>query len=303
MVASSKYSWNEIQNWLGDQGITIALVCVGAFGLTRLVTLIARRRARRFADARAATSDARAEVVGAHQQALVGAIRWALNFCIVFVAIIWVLIELSLPASALVPLASVVGAGLGFGAQQIVGDVLTGFFILSERQFGVGDLIRVGPLMSVGWVEGRVEEMTLRVTKVRTFDGDLVTIANGEMRQSVNASRDWARVLVNVPLSRDVDLDAVTVTLNRVGSSLADDSAWAAVLLEVPSVAGLDDLGTEVIQVRVVGRTLPAQQWKVARELRRRIALALRDMDVAIAETAISAHTDSPGIAAETQVD
>ena len=139
------------------------------------------------------TTDVRASVVGAHELALVGAIRWALNFCIVFVAIVWVLIELSLPPSALVPLASVVGVGLGFGAQQIVGDVLTGFFILSERQFGVGDLIRIGPLMSVGWVEGRVEEMTLRVTKVRTFDGDLVTIANGELRQSVNASRDWAR--------------------------------------------------------------------------------------------------------------
>jgi small conductance mechanosensitive channel len=303
MVASSKYSWNEIQNWLGDQGITIGLVCVGAFVLTRLVTMVARRRARRFADARAATSDARAEVVGAHQQALVGAIRWALNFCIVFIAIIWVLIELSLPASALVPLVSVIGAGLGFGAQQIVGDVLTGFFILSERQFGVGDLIRVGPLMSVGWVEGRVEEMTLRVTKVRTFDGDLVTIANGEMRQSVNASRDWARVLVNVPLSRDVDLDAVTATLNRVGASLGDDDAWAHLLLEVPSVAGLDDLGTEIIQVRVVGRTLPAQQWKVARELRRRIALALRDMDVAVAETTISAQTDTAGIGAGGEVD
>ena len=192
------------------------------------------------------------------------------------------LIEFSLPASAVVPLVSVVGVGLGFGAQQIVGDVLTGFFILSERQFGVGDLIRVGPLVSVGWVEGRVEEMSLRVTKVRTFDGDLVTIANGELRQTVNASRDWARVLVDVPLSRDVDLDAVTVRLNAVGASIVDDPAWSNLVLEVPSVAGLDDLGTDVIHVRVAGRTLPAQQWKVARELRRRIALALREMDVAV---------------------
>lgn len=287
MVGSSAFTWSEIKDWLGNEGITIVLVCVGSFVITRVVALLARRRARKFADARAATTDARADVIGAHQQAMVGAIRWALNFCVVFVAIIWVLIELSLPASALVPLASVIGAGLGFGAQQIVGDVLTGFFVLSERQFGVGDLIRVGPLAGVGWIEGRVEEMTLRVTKVRTFDGDLVTIANGELRQSVNASRDWARVLVTVPLSRDVDLDAVTVRLNAVGSMLGDDPTWKPLLLEVPSVSGLDDLGTEVIQVRVVGRTLPAQQWKVARELRRRIALALRDMDVAVQEVVV----------------
>jgi small conductance mechanosensitive channel len=218
---------------------------------------------------------------GAHQEALTGAIRWAINFSIVFVAALWVLFELNLPAATLVPLASVIGAGLGFGAQQIVGDVLAGIFILSERQFGVGDLIRVGPMMGVGWVEGRVEEVTLRVTKLRTSDGDMVTVANGELRQSVNASRDWARVLVTVPLPRDVDLEAVTDRLNREGQALANDPVWDPVVLEAPSVAGLDDLGAEVIQVRVVGRSLPAQQWKVARELRRRIAIALRDMDVA----------------------
>lgn len=275
-------TWDETEEWLRQEGLTILAICVGAFIATRVVSFVARRHMRRLAASVAAAPDAPGSLARSHQQALVGAVRWAINFSIVFVAIIWVLIELSLPASAVVPLVSVVGAGLGFGAQQIVGDVLTGFFILSERQFGVGDLIRVGPLVSVGWVEGRVEEMSLRVTKVRTFDGDLVTIANGELRQSVNASRDWARVLVDVPLSRDVDLDAVTVRLNAVGASIVDDPAWSRLVLEVPSVAGLDDLGTDVIHVRVAGRTLPAQQWKVARELRRRIALALRDMDVPV---------------------
>jgi small conductance mechanosensitive channel len=295
MIGDSAFTWGEIKDWLGNEGITIGLVVLGAFAATRVVTLVARRRARRFERARAAATDPRADVVGAHQQALVGAVRWALNFSIVFVAIVWVLFELSLPPSALVPLASVIGAGLGFGAQQIVGDVLTGFFILSERQFGVGDLIRVGPLAGVGWVEGRVEEMTLRVTKIRTFDGDLVTIANGEMRQNVNASRDWARVLVNVPLSRDVDLDRVTSRLDAVGEALGSDPAWKPLLLDTPTVAGLDDLGAEIIQLRVVGRSLPAQQWKVARELRRRIVHALREMDVAMQEPVIaSAGEDAP---------
>ncbi|MGD9995964.1 MAG: mechanosensitive ion channel family protein [Ilumatobacteraceae bacterium] len=282
MIAA--FTWDDTKDWLGDEGIAIGLVVLGAFIATRIVTLLAKRRSRRLASVRASTTDTRAEIAGAHQQALVGAVRWALNFSIVFVAIVWVLFELSLPPSALVPLASVIGAGLGFGAQQIVGDVLTGFFILSERQFGVGDLIRVGPLMSVGWVEGRVEEMTLRVTKVRTFDGDLVTIANGELRQSVNASRDWARVLVTVPLSRDVDLDAVSARLNAVGERLAAEPAWGSLLLETPEVSGIDDLGAEIIQLRVVGRSLPGQQWKVARELRRRIVLALREIDVAMEE-------------------
>jgi small conductance mechanosensitive channel len=268
---------------------------VVAFVLTRIVTLVARRRMRRIAEARAEHAEqSLGSNLGSYQEALIGAVRWAINFCIVFMATLWVLFELSLPATALVPLASVVGAGLGFGAQQIVGDVLAGIFILSERQFGVGDVIRVGPLVGVGWVEGRVEEMTLRVTKLRTFDGDMVTIANGELRQSVNASRDWARVLVTVPLQRDVDLEAVTVRLNEVGADLAVDPDWEPLVLAPPSVSGLDDLGAETIQVRVVGRSLPAQQWKVARELRRRIALALRDMDVRMASASSDQSSDLP---------
>ena len=213
--------WSDVGDWLLYRGLVIVIICVVAFVLTRIVTLVARRRMRRIADARAEHAEqSLGSNLGAYQEALIGAVRWAINFCIVFMATLWVLFELSLPATALVPLASVVGAGLGFGAQQIVGDVLAGIFILSERQFGVGDVIRVGPLVGVGWVEGRVEEMTLRVTKLRTFDGDMVTIANGELRQSVNASRDWARVLVTVPLQRDVDLEAVTVRLNEVGAAL-----------------------------------------------------------------------------------
>ena len=275
-------AWDSVVDWLLHTGVTIALILVGAFLVTKVVGLVARRRTARVVAQRRADPTGTQSTAGA-QQALISAIRWAINFAIVFVAVIWALLELNLPATALVPLASAVGVGLGFGAQQIVGDVLAGIFILSERQFGVGDLIRVGPLMAVGWVEGHVEEMTLRVTKVRTFDGDLVTIANGELRQSVNASRDWARVLVIVPLGRNADLDAVSDRLDAIGADIAIDPAWQAVILEAPKVAGIDDLGAETIQLRVVGRTLPAEQWKVGRELRRRIALALRELDVEVA--------------------
>lgn len=274
-------AWDSVVDWLVHTGLTILLILLGAYIVTKIVAFIARRRTVRVVAQRQADPTGRQSTAGA-QQALIGAIRWAVNFAVVFVAVIWVLLELNLPATALLPLASAVGVGLGFGAQQIVGDVLAGIFILSERQFGVGDLIRVGPLMTVGWVEGHVEEMTLRVTKVRTFDGDLVTIANGELRQSVNASRDWARVLVIVPLGRNVDLDAVSIRLDTIGAEITADPAWQSVILEAPKVAGIDDLGAETIQMRVVGRTLPAQQWKVARELRRRIALALRELDVEV---------------------
>ena len=116
-------------------------------------------------------------------------------------------------------------------------------------------------------------DLTLRVTKIRTFDGDLFTIANGQLRQTVNLSRDWSRVLITVPVSREADLDATIEQLNRIGAEIARDPEWAPLILEAPSVLGVDDIGADSFDLRFSGRTLPAQQWKVAREIRRRIAM------------------------------
>ena len=259
-------------NWLRDEGLLVVVIVSGAFFAARIIGLVARYQAKRIEKLRLEADPLTHNPVGAYQGALVGAVRWGLNFTIATVAFVWILLLLNLPAAAVVPLVSVVGAGLGFGAQQIVGDVLAGIFIISERQFGVGDVVNVGPLIQIGWIEGKVEEVTLRVTKIRTFDGDLVTIANGSLRQTVNLSRDWSRVLVNVPVPKDGDLDATIEMLNRIGSEISRDPEWAQLILEQPTVSGVEDIGAETIDLRFVGRTLPAQQWKVARELRRRIA-------------------------------
>jgi small-conductance mechanosensitive channel len=269
--------WEGVGQWLRDEFLVVVMICSGAYLATRIVSMVARRRIRRLEQYRVEHGSLSTTTVGAHEGALIGALRWAINFSIVTVAVVWVMIALNLPASAVVPLASVLGAGLGFGAQQIVGDVLAGIFILSERQFGIGDLIRVGPLGGLQLVEGRVEEMTLRVTKLRTSDGDLVSVANGELRQSTNASRDWARMLLLVPLARHADLDAATARLNAIGAAMAEEDEWADVLIDAPEVAGVEDLGSDTIEVRFTGRTLPAQQYRVARELRRRIAVELHD--------------------------
>ena len=269
--------WSGVAEWLLNEFLVVVMICSGAYLATRIVSWLARRRIRRLERLRAEHGEISANTVGAHEGALIGALRWAVNFCIVTVAIVWVMIALNLPATAVVPLASVLAAGLGFGAQQIVGDVLAGIFILSERQYGIGDLIRVGPLGGAQLVEGRVEEVTLRVTKLRTSDGDLVSVANGELRQSTNASRDWARMLLLVPLPRHADLDAATTRLNALGAAMAEEPEWADVLIEAPEVAGVEDLGSDTIEVRFTGKTLPAQQYRVARELRRRIAVELHD--------------------------
>ena len=260
-------------NWLRDEGLLIVAITSGGFFFTRAIGLLASYQAERLKRQRAAANPLDHDAVGGYQGALLGAARWGVNFTIATVAFVWTLLLLNLPAAAVVPMVSIVGAGLGFGAQQIVGDVLAGIFIISERQFGVGDLVRLGPLVPVGWIEGRVEEVTLRVTKIRTFDGDLVTAANGGLRQTVNLSRDWARVVINIPVSREANLDAAIEMLNRIGRDISQDREWAPLILEQPVVSGVEDIGAETIELRFAGRTLPAQQWKVAREIRHRIAI------------------------------
>lgn len=271
---------DQVSSWVRTDLVAIVMILSGSYVAIRTISFIAEEQTARLKIQRGDSGDLTAIASGAHRAALYSAVRWGLNFCIIAVATTSVLLRLQLPSSALVLLGSIAGAGLGFGAQQIVGDVIAGVYIISERQFGVGDIVRVGPLIGVGWVEGRVEEVTLRVTKLRTFDGDLVSIANGELRHNVNMSRDWSRVLITVPLPRESDIEAAITRIDAICEQIGRDEKIAPLLLEVPRVTGVDDLGAENVEVRVAGRSLPVQQWKVERELRRRIAQELRDMYV-----------------------
>ena len=99
---------------------------------------------------------------------------------------------------------------IGFGAQQVVGDVLAGFFLFAERQFGVGDLIRLSMPGQTTGVSGTVEELTLRVTKLRSAQGDLIVVPNSALRQVTNLSKDWSRVVIDIPIPAEEDLDRVT---------------------------------------------------------------------------------------------
>lgn len=282
VVLAASTGKDQVSTWLRGDFVVIVMIISGSYVAMRAILFIAEQQIAQLRIQHGDTGDLTAASYGAHRAALYGAVRWGLNFCIIAVATTSVLLRLQLPSSALVLLGSIAGAGLGFGAQQIVGDIIAGVYIISERQFGVGDIVRVGPLLSVGWVEGRVEEVTLRVTKLRTFDGDLVSIANGELRHNVNMSRDWSRVLVSVPLPRNSDIEAAITRIDVVCEQIGLDPKIAPLLLEVPRVTGVDDLGAENVEVRVSGRSLPVQQWKVERELRRRIARELRDTYVVI---------------------
>jgi len=186
----------------------------------------------------------------------------------VAVAVICALMVLSELGVDLVPLlagASIAGIAIGLGAQSLIRDYLSGLFILAEDQYGVGDVITVGA------VSGSVEDLTLRVTRLRSADGTVWFLPNGDIRQVGNQSMEWSRAIVDVTIGYDNDMPAVLAALADEANRLRTDEVVGAHLLEAPEVQGVHATGVDGITVRIIAKTAPRQQWAVARELRTRV--------------------------------
>ena len=165
--------------------------------------------------------------------------------------------------------AAILGLAVSFGAQSLVKDVITGFFMLIEDQFAVGDVVQVAGLGGV------VEEVTLRVVKLRDLEGNLHIIPNGEIKAVTNRTRGWSRVVLDIGVAYGSDVDQVLAVVADEAERLAGDERWAAKLDGAPEVSGVESLGDNAVVVRVLLRTAPGQQWAVAREFRRRIKIRM----------------------------
>ena len=181
------------------------------------------------------------------------------------IAFIMVLGEWGFNLAPLVAGAGIIGIALGFGAQTLVADFLSGVFMLLEDQYGVGDIVDLGE------ATGTVEDVQLRVTKLRAVDGVVWWVRNGEVVRVGNMSQNWSRAVVDVGVAYDSDIARVREVLGEVADDLSTDEEWSDNLLETPEVWGVEDLSADAVTVRVVLKTLPGKQWVVARELRQRI--------------------------------
>jgi len=166
------------------------------------------------------------------------------------------------------------GAGLGFGAQNIVKDVLSGLFMVAEDQVGVGDVVDLGPATGV------VEDVGIRITKVRDVNGTLWFVRNGEILRVGNMSQGWSRVIIDLAVPYDADVEAVQTRMLDVGVALATDPKWRSRMLEKPEIWGIESISAEAIVIRFVVKTRSAAKDDVARELRSRLKRALDEMDV-----------------------
>jgi small conductance mechanosensitive channel len=184
---------------------------------------------------------------------------------IIAISILMILREIGYDITILAAAAGLASVAVGFGAQNLVRDLINGFFIVFEDQFVVGDTIRVGETV------GRVEHITLRRTVLRDPQGALVTVLNGQIQQVANLSRDWAQVFINVTVGADAPVEPPLLALDRVAAELRADAAWSGALVDGPRVLGVDAISPQGAKLLVQVRTAPNRQDDVARELRRRI--------------------------------
>jgi small conductance mechanosensitive channel len=214
-------------------------------------------------------------------RAILQAIGWSVSAIATIAAVSLSLHVLGVPLVTIVAPATVISVAVGFGAQQVVGDLLAGFFLLAERQFGYGDVIRFAPPGQSEGVTGTVDEMTLRVTKLRTIQGELVIIPNGSLRQVTNLSKEWSRAVVDLPIATHEDLQRASSVLRVAAHAMTEAEPWSNLILSEPVVTGVESFEIGYLRLRVVARTLPGRQFEVARELRLRLAMALTEAGVA----------------------
>jgi small conductance mechanosensitive channel len=265
----------DIGLWVRSSGLQIVLFVTGAMLVTRFATWLGGRITARI-DAQAGDADSLVRSEAAkHRHAVAQVVTWSVLVLVYCLTAVLVIQRLGLPLTGFVAPATVVGVALGFGAQRIVQDVLAGFFMVTERQYGYGDLVRLNVTSVVAPVTGTVEEITLRITRIRTSDGELITTPNGQIAQVINLSRDWARAVVDVPVPASADVTAVSALLERVGADAYGDQELHDLLLDPPAVMGVESMDIDQFKVRLVARTAPGKQFLVGRALRARISGAL----------------------------
>jgi small conductance mechanosensitive channel len=285
---------HEISLWARGRGLEIVLLVIGTVLLTRLVSWLGALITKRI-DANARETDALVRSEAAkHRHALAQVITWATLVVIYCATGLAVAQRLGIPLTSLVAPAAVAAVALGFGAQRIVQDILAGFFIITERQYGFGDLVRLG-VPSVSSPMGTVEDVTLRVTTVRTADGEVVITPNGQIGQVVNLSRGWARAVIDVPVPASADVHQVSELLRRIGEEAYAEPELSQLLLDPPAVMGVQSIDVTQFQVRVVARTLPGKQFDVGRALRARIAAALLREGIHLPPTLEGAESNGSG--------
>ncbi|MGB5950988.1 MAG: mechanosensitive ion channel family protein [Ornithinimicrobium sp.] len=269
-------TWREFGTWILTPSLHIVLIIVGALLVRWLVNRAISGMEKRAIDrveegqqdrhiGKVLVAASGVELERRRQRALTlgSLLRSVAAFVIGVVAILTIMAEVGLPLAPVLASAGVGGVALGFGAQSLVKDFLSGVFMIIEDQYGVGDVIDTGEAI------GTVEEVTLRITRVRDYAGVVWFIRNGEIIRIGNKSQGWAAAYIDVPVSYEEQPETVIPILEKVVSEVYADETLAAKLTEVPTVAGVESVSGGVMTIRIIATCRPGEQFEMARVVRR----------------------------------
>ncbi len=263
--ATDNTGFAKTVDFLLARPLAVVVVLILAFVGSRLV----RRAIRRFTasvGARAAAGAAPATVRAAARAETLGSVLRSISTAVIWgFAFLTILGELGINPGPLIAGAGIVGVAVGFGAQSLVKDFLSGLFMLIEDQYGVGDVVDLGD------AKGTVEAVTLRTTRVRDVEGTVWHVPNGQIQRVGNKSQQWARAVLDTVVAPTTDVQRASDVLERTLSEMAADEQWSEKILEPPEVWGVEDIGPAGVTLRVVVKTQPKAQFSVLRSLRRRI--------------------------------
>ena len=271
-------SWDTISGWITDNQATIittslkiAGVVVAAFLVTRFLRKAVQRVEKRVSED---TTPIRALQ---RSQTLAKVLSSAGIVVIWSISIFLILGEVGFKLGPLLAGVGIIGLAIGFGSQNLVRDVVSGFFILFEDQYGVGDVVQINEVAT-----GKVEQLTLRITGLRDLDGTMHYIANGEIVHVANRTKDWARAVIDVGVGYGEDPSKVRAVLERVAEEAKADEELGRNIFATPDVLGVENLGEYEVIWRMLAETKPARQWEVSRALRERVKVAFDEDGIEI---------------------
>ena len=258
--------WDPIISWLLEHGIRIALILVIAlflwFTLKKVLPPIIRRSVVHYGkgDSKRGITNRTNTLV----KVFVGTGR-----VLIFVIVLsMILSEIGVPIGPVLAGFGVAGIAVGFGAQYLVRDLIAGSFIIMENQYRIGDRVKIGEIF------GDVEEVNLRKTVVRDWDGMVHHIPNGAIEIVTNATRHYSKVNLDMPVAYGTDLDYAIEVINQVGRELAEDEDWKKSITEAPQVLRVNHFGDSGIDIKIMGQVKPHEKWAVTGELRLRLKKA-----------------------------
>lgn len=256
-----------------DQYNTEMLLSIGIVVGAMIVVWLIRRSIRQWhrrVVSRLAGSDVHDEREKAQRfETLSGVVTFVVAVAVWFIVILTIMGVWGIPMAPFLAVGTTIGIAVGFGAQDVVRDIIAGFLILLEDQYSVGDVV------NIAGVGGSVEKIRLRTTVLRDLDGNVHHVPNGQIRVASNMTSAFARYVADISISYDTDIDSAMEVITETANAMAEESRWKDSFLEEPEMLGVDELGDSAVTIRLLLTVVTEQRWAVKREFLKRVKYAL----------------------------